>query len=1113
MMVSTTRRIRCRLYGALLVVLLLLVASMAPVGAAPSNTSGIHLVIGGTQVQSDVSPLIQNGRTLVPLRAVGEFLGATVSWNSKERSASVQLGATRIALTIGSGSALVDGRAVPLDVPAQIIEGRTMVPLRFIAESFGAEVRWDPGSRTVFIHLASAAQAHPSILIRQTDLPTLRALRERAEPSPGFPISPEEVYSRLRAAADTYLTTPLAYPAPCPDGLPYCLEQPLADRRLTRSGWQAPYVWSAEPPPPQQPGWTGFPIWTPITRGGMVRAIVLAGVGLIEDNQAMRRRAADMALQVAQWPDWGDPQTTPSLDLANLITMTSLVYDLTYHDLTPVERERLRLAIANKGVARLLSENGRVQGPLTITSERGGNVYVTLSVALGYAALALRGEHPAAPDWLKVAVDLARLNIEAQGVEDGATFEGAYYGRNVVADLTQFGRAVDRLSLHGPAGPLLSHPFFERLARHVLSITDLTTSRAQVFGDGPASAVIPYVEAMEVLAAQGNQEALAFVASLNRRGLVDENYDDGLHNDPDNLYTFLRLPQLMAQTPSPRQDQSLAAAYPQVGYTVLREGMDSATLAYLRSGPEGRPFGHNKYDQNNLTIWHGGVQLLSASGNCVGLPDFLLKFCKGTHGQNSMVMDAVPLESHTGTPYMQDPSTRILGYDQMLSYGGRLLDFFTAPGLHVARSEASGAYATDLTRFERTAAYLPGGCVAVYDRFEAEAPHRYSVLFHGAQGSLLSQNGGLHRITKGGRSLYLNLHSPGGEVRAFDGYAFEAGAQSRRFGPYLEVVTPLGTSATSTALLCPTAETGVPPSVTYHENGAGIVAADPMGESLIFFNPSTGPVTKLPLTNPGFEADPGFATWSPSAGEPNRYLSLDDAVAFKGRRSARIDLRGTASPVEVYLNPGWFEVPEGAWFSCDIAARIEGGGTASIEIVATYFGPKGYVSSTSITGIRPNGWQRVRSASRVPPGADRVSCQYRTKGYGATAWFDDARYSYEAESAVSPQSSIVVGTNKLSTDGTMALVRRNAEGEYDTLALVGGTHLRLNGRTLLAASIPLHLHVRLDGSGGGVATFTQPESAVSQPVSISLKAGFTTARLGGKDVTLCLAGTALACDE
>ncbi len=111
----------------------------------------IRVLINGKNVLFNQPPIIVNGRTLVPLRAIFEGMGATVDWNNDTKTVTSTLNSTTIQLTIGSNLLYKNGTAVALDVPAQLINGYTMVPARAVAEAFGADVDWDGDTQTVYI--------------------------------------------------------------------------------------------------------------------------------------------------------------------------------------------------------------------------------------------------------------------------------------------------------------------------------------------------------------------------------------------------------------------------------------------------------------------------------------------------------------------------------------------------------------------------------------------------------------------------------------------------------------------------------------------------------------------------------------------------------------------------------------------------------------------------------------------------------------------------------------------------------------------------------------------------------------------------------------------------
>ena len=91
----------------------------------------------------DVKPIIDNSRTLVPVRFISESFGANVSWDDAAREIGVTLGDKEIKMTLDSESYTVNGEAKTLDVPAKSINGRTLIPLRALVEALGKEVFWD----------------------------------------------------------------------------------------------------------------------------------------------------------------------------------------------------------------------------------------------------------------------------------------------------------------------------------------------------------------------------------------------------------------------------------------------------------------------------------------------------------------------------------------------------------------------------------------------------------------------------------------------------------------------------------------------------------------------------------------------------------------------------------------------------------------------------------------------------------------------------------------------------------------------------------------------------------------------------------------------------------
>jgi lysozyme len=112
--------------------------------------------LDGQLVTLDTSPVIVSGRTLVPLRPIIEGLGGAITWVPETRSVEVEFNGTTLLLQIGNRTAVVNGEVVILDVPAAIMNGRTMLPVRFVSEHLGADVEWEELTKTVTITVSSA---------------------------------------------------------------------------------------------------------------------------------------------------------------------------------------------------------------------------------------------------------------------------------------------------------------------------------------------------------------------------------------------------------------------------------------------------------------------------------------------------------------------------------------------------------------------------------------------------------------------------------------------------------------------------------------------------------------------------------------------------------------------------------------------------------------------------------------------------------------------------------------------------------------------------------------------------------------------------------------------
>lgn len=132
-------------------IILVTLSLLIVLGSNVYSQNSINVILDGKLIEFDTPPIIDNGTTLVPLRAIFEALGASVEWNSATRNIVSKLNETTISLSIDSKVAYKNGAQLNLFVAPKIIDSRTMVPVRFIAESFGVEVDWDSSMKSVVL--------------------------------------------------------------------------------------------------------------------------------------------------------------------------------------------------------------------------------------------------------------------------------------------------------------------------------------------------------------------------------------------------------------------------------------------------------------------------------------------------------------------------------------------------------------------------------------------------------------------------------------------------------------------------------------------------------------------------------------------------------------------------------------------------------------------------------------------------------------------------------------------------------------------------------------------------------------------------------------------------
>lgn len=110
-----------------------------------------NVLIGKGKAKFDTPPVIKQGRTLIPVRAISEAMGANVDWNAEEKIVTITKGDKVIVFNLTENKVYVDEAEITVDVQAEVMNNRTMVPLRFIAEQLGLNVEYHEEIQTIVI--------------------------------------------------------------------------------------------------------------------------------------------------------------------------------------------------------------------------------------------------------------------------------------------------------------------------------------------------------------------------------------------------------------------------------------------------------------------------------------------------------------------------------------------------------------------------------------------------------------------------------------------------------------------------------------------------------------------------------------------------------------------------------------------------------------------------------------------------------------------------------------------------------------------------------------------------------------------------------------------------
>ena len=156
-----------------------LIAGLVLLFAITSVMAAIQVEVDGSPLSLDVPPALVNGRTMVQLRGIFEALGAQVNWDSYTRTITATKGDTNVQLGIGKPRALINGKVAILDAPAMIRNGSTMVPLRFVSEALGADVKWIEATQMVTITTANKTTQVPKPMT--TEMGDMHGMMQRKD--------------------------------------------------------------------------------------------------------------------------------------------------------------------------------------------------------------------------------------------------------------------------------------------------------------------------------------------------------------------------------------------------------------------------------------------------------------------------------------------------------------------------------------------------------------------------------------------------------------------------------------------------------------------------------------------------------------------------------------------------------------------------------------------------------------------------------------------------------------------------------------------------------------------------------------------------------------------
>lgn len=373
----------------------------------------------------DMKPTIINGRTLVPVRFVAEALGAKVSYDNE--TARIAYGNKTMLLKAGTAEYTVNNEGKQFDVAPLNKDGRILVPLRAISEEFDKEVFYD---KCGYIIIGDNASSFT--LENRTDKEILdRAVRDIIYESP----SPEDVIKDLKATTP-YRQHPRLLVTK--DTLPALRDKALNDP--TASEWMKSVLKEAE-------GYLDDELFKygredayrmlTTARNAKMRISVLSFAYLITKEEKYAEKAAEFLMNVCgnDFPDWNPYHF---LDPAEMATGVALGYDWLYDYLSDYEKSVIRVALMEKGLQMVLGDyNDNPEGARTwkywswdAAPAYPNNWSSVINGGMAMAALAIADESPEEGEIASQVISLGMEHLKdimAGFAPDGAWYEGPTY--------------------------------------------------------------------------------------------------------------------------------------------------------------------------------------------------------------------------------------------------------------------------------------------------------------------------------------------------------------------------------------------------------------------------------------------------------------------------------------------------------------------------------------------------------------------------------------------------------------------------------------------------------------------------------------------------------------